>query len=300
MKNIGLFPGQGSQKVGMGHDLFETQESTKELFIRADKVLGFELSKLCFSGPEEELTLTKNAQPAILVSSMGAYSALQPTLAAAAGHSLGEYSALVAAGSINFEDAVQLVHKRGSYMQEAVEPGAGAMVAVMGPTESEISQIIESLEQGICEIANLNCPGQTVVAGEKNAVAQFTDSMSKNGGKCIPLKVSAPFHCSLMEPAAEQLSKDLDALTISEPSFPVFSNVTAKPQVSANEIRNNLKQQVCSSVRWTESMQNIISQYKPDRAIEFGQGAVLSKLLKRIDKSVPGTCVYDSGSLSID
>ncbi len=286
-KLLGLFPGQGSQTVGMGKDFFEQSEQAKSLFEAADKALGFSLSKLCFEGPAEELTLTKNAQPAILLNSIVAFRSLDPNLSVAAGHSLGEYSALVAAGSLGLEDALQLVHKRGSYMQEAVPQGQGTMAAIMGPTEEEINEVLSSIEKGVCEIANLNCPGQTVVAGDLEGVEIFSKQIAEKGAKVIPLNVSAPFHCSLMKPAAEKLAKDLDAIEIKDASFPIYANFNAASVTDASQIRQNLKDQVCGSVRWTESIVNLVENEQPTQAIEFGAGGVLSKLLKRIDKTIP-------------
>jgi len=284
-KLLGLFPGQGSQSIGMGKDFFEQDEQAKNLFEAADKALGYSISKLCFEGPEEELTLTQNAQPAILLSSIVAFKALNPSLAVAAGHSLGEYSALVAAESLSLEDALQLVHKRGTYMQEAVKPGEGTMAAIMGPTEEEINEVVSGLD--------LNCPGQTVVAGDLEGVKIFSEKIAEKGAKVIPLKVSAPFHCSLMKPAADKLAGDLDAIEIKDAKFPIYANVNAKPVQDASEIRQNLKDQVCGSVRWTESITNLVKTEQPTLAVELGAGGVLSKLLKRIDKSVPRLDVHN-------
>ena len=285
MKVVGLFPGQGSQSVGMGSEFFNSSESVKELFSEADKSLGFSLSELCFNGPIEELTLTKNAQPAILVTSFAAFQLAGLKLSAGAGHSLGEYTALVAAGVITFSDAVNLVHKRGSYMQEAVPAGEGAMVAVMGPSEEEISSVISQVESGVCEIANLNSPGQTVVAGSSAGIESFSEKMKEAGGKVIPLNVSAPFHCSLMQPAAEKLAADLDAITFNDPSFPIYANYSAEAVNAGDQARELLKKQVCGSVRWTDSIQKLFAEVTPTHTVEFGAGGVLSKLQKRIDKS---------------
>lgn len=285
-KIAGLFPGQGSQAVGMGASFYAHDQQSRELFEAANKALGFSLSELCFSGPVEKLTLTANAQPAILTVSYIAYRFAGIKLCAAAGHSLGEYSALVSAGAIGFSDALQLVHKRGRYMQEAVPAGAGKMVAVMGPTEDEISTVIESVNRGIAEIANLNCPGQTVVAGDNAGVNEFSEKMAAQGGKLIPLNVSAPFHCQLMKPAADKLIADLDAISFSDLAFPVYANVTAQAVTSGNQARELLKRQVCASVRWTDCMLNMLKDQQITDTVEFGAGGVLSKLLKRIDKSI--------------
>jgi [acyl-carrier-protein] S-malonyltransferase len=299
MKTAALFPGQGSQSIGMGKDLCENFSDARDIFNQADKALGFELSKLCFEGPIEKLTLTEHAQPAILVASYAAFKvagSVQPT--ASAGHSLGEYTALVASESIAFEDAVCLVNKRGRYMQEAVQPGAGKMVAVLGPSEEEISDVISKVTAGVAEIANINCPGQIVVAGDVQGVDLFSALMSEQGAKIISLQVSAPFHCRLMKPAAEKLATDLDAITINASKFTVYSNVTASAHTDGDSIRELLKQQVCGSVRWSELMTNMIKEQGVTQSVEFGAGGVLSKLLKRIDNTLARKEVYDAKSVS--
>lgn len=293
MKIAGLFPGQGSQATGMGKAFYEGSDKAKEIFHAADKALGFSLSQLCFNGPIEELTLTKNAQPAILLVSTVAFRLAGIKLDTAAGHSLGEYSALVAAGALNFEDAIQLVHKRGSYMQEAVQPGAGKMLAVMGPTPEEIAEVTALVTSGTVEAANFNSPGQTVVAGDVSGVDAFAELIATRGAKVIPLNVSAPFHCRLMDPAKRKLEADLAAITINAPLFPVYSNVTAQPHTTTEEIRKLLAAQVTASVQWTNSMVNMIESEGVTNAVEFGAGGVLSKLLKRINKDVK-RCEVDS------
>ena len=286
MKQAALFPGQGSQIVGMGRAFFEASEQAKALFKRADEVLGFSLSKLCFEGPLEELTLTQNAQPAILVTSYVCFVHTDADFVAAAGHSLGEYTALVAAGVLSFEDAVLLVRKRGTYMQEAVPAGKGKMVAVMGPSEAEIREVIGAISTGIPESAHLNSPGEHVVAGDIAGVDGFSELMKTKGGKIIPLNVSAPFHCSLMRPAAEKLAGDLKSVTFNNSRFPVYANVTAAAVKNSDEARLLLEQQVCGSVRWTDSMQRLVEEQNIERVVEFGPGGVLSKLMKRITKQV--------------
>ncbi len=295
-KVAGLFPGQGSQTVGMGKAFIESSKQAKAIFEEADDSLGFSLSSLCLEGPIEELTLTKYAQPAILTVSYISFIETRATIDAAAGHSLGEYSALVAAGSISFAQAVELVHKRGCYMQEAVAPGAGKMVAIMGPTEAEIQGIIDEVDIGVKEIANLNSPGQTVVAGDVAGVDAFSEKMKEQGAKVIPLQVSAPFHCSLMKPAADKLALDLDAITFNDPSFPVYCNSQARAVTTGAEARECLKEQVCASVRWTDSMNNMIEEQNIERVIEFGAGGVLSKLMKRINKDIARSEVFDPES----
>lgn len=284
LRSLALFPGQGSQSVGMGKALFDTSDKARELFAVADEALGYSLSKLCFEGPLEELTLTQNAQPAILTASVAAFNERSITPAAAAGHSLGEYSALVCAGALTFSDAVRLVHKRGQYMQEAVEPGKGKMIAVLGPTPQQIKDAISTVTVGVCEIANLNCPGQTVCAGDVAGIDALTAALS--GAKVVPLNVSAPFHCSLMKPAADKLALDLDQVTIVPPRFPVYANYTARPVTTPEEIREALKSQVCGAVRWTESMENALSDTEATAVVEYGAGRVLANLMKRINSGV--------------
>lgn len=296
-----LFPGQGSQSVGMGRAFFESSSEAREIFKIADSVLGVKLSELCFEGPIEELTLTRFAQPALLTVSTIAFrlSGLKPdAVAVAAGHSLGEYSALVAAGALEFADAVRLVHERGRFMQEAVAPGAGKMVAVMGAPVEEIEGIIREIPSEIIEIANLNSPGQTVVAGSSAGVELFSRLLGERGGKTIQLNVSAPFHCSLMKPAADALAIELDKTNFSNPQFPVIANFDAQPVVTGEQARDRLKAQVCGAVRWTESMELAVNRFKPSAVVEFGPGGVLSKLMKRTHKELTRYEVSDPTSLS--
>lgn len=294
---LALFPGQGSQAVGMGRAFTEASIRAKTFFAEADEALGFSLSKLCFEGPLEELTLTANAQPAILTVSVAAYMEKAISPKAAAGHSLGEYSALVAAGALKFADAVRLVNRRGKYMQEAVSPGVGKMIAVLGPTPEEIETAISKVSVGVKEIANLNCPGQTVIAGDVIGVDALGAELSAIGAKVVPLNVSAPFHCSLMKSAADKLAVDLDSVEINDPAFPVYANATAKPVTTAEEIRSALKVQVCASVRWTESILNALKDTGVTTAVEYGAGKVLSNLMKRIDPLVARIEVSDPESL---
>ncbi|MFM1847825.1 MAG: hypothetical protein RL417_1299 [Pseudomonadota bacterium] len=289
---LGLFPGQGSQKVGMGKELFEQSPAARSIFGAADEALGFKLSELCFEGPAEALTATENAQPAILTVSTICYRLAADaglSLAAAAGHSLGEYSALVAAGALRFEDAVVLVNKRGKYMQSAVPVGLGKMVAVLGKETSEIERAIAQVSSGVVQIANINSPGQIVVAGDAAAVDAFKAAMGD--ARMTDLAVSAPFHCALMKPAADKLALDLERCEISSAAFPVYANVTAQPVRSPDEIRAALKAQVCGRVRWIECMENSIKSEGIDKAVEFGAGAVLSGLLKRINSAIPRAAV---------
>jgi len=288
---LGLFPGQGSQKVGMGKELQATSAIAAEYFEKADKALGFSLSSICFEGPQERLTATEIAQPAILTVSTICFEIAQECSqekllpSAAAGHSLGEYSALVAARAISFEDAVQLVNKRGRYMQEAVPMGEGAMVAILGKEVAEIELAIEKVKSGVAEVANINAPGQIVVAGHKKALDELKTVMA--GSKIMDLPVSAPFHCKLMKKAEENLAKDLNAINFSTCRFPVYSNFSAKPVYEPEDVRQNLISQVCGKVRWVESMKRAISDYKPEAVVEFGFGAVLTGLMKRIHADIP-------------
>lgn len=287
---LAMFPGQGSQKVGMGKALYEKYEIARSLFDTADKVLDLPLSDICFEGPEDRLTQTAVTQPAILTTSIIIYSIWKETsgasvqVAGALGHSLGEFSALVAAGAIAFEDAVMLVHKRGRYMQEAVPLGQGKMVAVLGKEADEIEAALKQVKSGAAEIANINAPGQIVVSGAVAAVNEFVAALGK--AKVIELSVSAPFHCSMMKPAADRLAEDLENLRISKPQFPVVANFSAEYSDNVDVIRGWLEAQVCGRVRWVESIQAAVSQFQPSAAVEFGEGGVLSGMLKKIDPSL--------------
>lgn len=287
-KYIALFPGQGSQKVGMGKELCQKNDLAAKLFAEADEALGFSLSKICFEGPEDKLTLTENVQPAILTVSTICYQIAAQTLGdklkpvTAAGHSLGEYSALVAAGAISFADAVVLVNKRGKYMQSAVPVGAGKMLAVLGMEVNEIDEILKNIPA--VQIANINAPGQIVVSGSAEGIEQF--KVAAPGKKLIELPVSAPFHCKLMQPAQDNLAKDLARLNIKTPAFPVFSNFLAKALTNPEEIRNALINQVTGRVRWVECIQSAKAEFGIDTVVEFGAGNVLTGLTKRIDSTL--------------
>jgi len=285
-----MFPGQGSQAVGMGKNYLENEQFkplAEDLFAQADDALGFSLSQLCLEGPEDTLTLTQFAQPAILTVSTIAFRASGKSPKVAAGHSLGEYSALVAANAITFSEAVKLVHNRGKYMQEAVEPGAGKMIAVLGMEVPELEQAISRSHEGTRSIANINCPGQIVVAGSSEAIDELSKFLLSEGKKVIELKVSAPFHCRLMKPAADKLAQDISKISFKNPEFPVYSNVTAEVISSGDEAKKLLIDQVCAPVRWSEIVTKIIERNEADHAIEFGHGNVLAGLFKRINKGFP-------------
>jgi [acyl-carrier-protein] S-malonyltransferase len=279
-----LFPGQGSQTVGMGKDLFDRSPQARELFERADRILGYGLSRLSFEGPEEELRLTRNTQPALLVVSTAAGLLLGRDPVVAAGHSLGEYSALVAAGALSFEDAVLLVHKRGCYMQEAVPVGAGAMAAVLGVPGAEIERYLAGFSAGLVEIANWNGEDQIVIAGEKKAVEEALAGLKPP--RSVMLPVSAPFHTRMMRPAEDRLAADLDAVAFGDPRFPVVCNVDARPVLTGAEARDALKRQVSRAVLWTKSM-DVLKGLDLDACVEVGAGKVLSGLLKRTIRGWP-------------
>jgi [acyl-carrier-protein] S-malonyltransferase len=287
-----LFPGQGAQTVGMGKALYDSSPRAREVFDRADAALGWKLTKLCFEGPESELMLTANTQPAILTTSIATLEALleafpdMPQPAFVAGHSLGEYSALVAAGSLTLEDAVKLVNLRGRAMQEAVPAGVGAMAAIMGATQEEIEAICRDASNGeVVSAANFNAPGQIVIAGHAKAVERARAAATAAGQKVIPLKVSAPFHCALMAPAAAALRDALKTVPIASPKFPVVANVNGMPNQDGAQIPTLLYRQVDGTVLWEQSVRRM-AEAGVIRAIEIGPGNVLSGLVKRIDKRI--------------
>ncbi len=283
-----LFPGQGAQKVGMGLDLVERSAEAKKVFEQADEALGESLSKMIFEGPADSLTLTANTQPAILTMSVAALRAfgeksdLVPDFVA--GHSLGEFSALVASGAMRFEDAVRITRKRGTFMQEAVAPGEGAMAAIMGKlTPEEIRATCDESSEGeVVSPANFNAPGQVVISGHAGAVKRASAALKEKGSKAIPLRVSAPFHSALMEPAARKLDEALRFIQFETPNMGVVTNVEAEPNRDAERIHEILVNQVTSPVRWTDTIEFMLKE-GVDLFVEFGPGSVLAGLLKRFE-----------------
>jgi len=276
-----LFPGQGSQVVGMGIDFYEHSSQAREIFAQADEILGFNLSRLCFEGPEEELKLTEITQPALLTLSFIAHTLLGIVPQIAAGHSLGEYSALVAADSLSFKDALPLVHKRGKYMQEAVPVGVGAMAAILGASHQEVEAGIAEVKQGVVDIANWNSQQQIVIAGHKEAVQEALKVIDPP--RSVVLPVSAPFHSRLMKTAEEKLVHDLDQTEFRALKFPIVTNVDAKIIHQGSQAREALKRQVSRPVLWYESMERLKGE-NIDLFVELGSGKVLSGLAKRIGR----------------
>lgn len=279
-----LFPGQGSQEVGICREFFEEFPLARDLFGRADRALGYELSRICFEGPDEELKLTKNTQPALLVASIIAYTLLDKEPVIAAGHSLGEYSALVASGALKFDDAVVLVHKRGQYMQEAVPVGMGAMAAILGSDFESVSDALGRVKSGIVEVANWNSREQIVIAGHAEAVSEALEAISPPRSVLLP--VSAPFHCQLMKSAEEKLSEDLDAVKFRDLAYPIITNVDARIIHRGSDARDSLRRQVTRPVLWYKSMQ-LLENKDIECFVELGSGKVLSGLLKRIGREWP-------------
>jgi [acyl-carrier-protein] S-malonyltransferase len=297
-----VFPGQGSQAVGMGKDLFDNYAAAREVFEEADDALGFKLSEMCFAGDEADLQLTANTQPAILTTSVAAYRAMKAegfqSAAFGAGHSLGEYSALVAAGVLDFADAVRTVRRRGTYMQEAVPAGVGAMAAILG---SDLATIEESCREAaagqVCSPANINSPSQIVIAGDADAVDRACGILKEKGAKrAIKLNVSAPFHCALMMPAQERLADDLKVLNYGNFMFPVVQNIDALPNDDPAKVADALTRQVSSPVRWLQSVE-FLSGRGVTTVIEVGAGKVLSGLTRQIDRDVTCLNVEDRESL---
>lgn len=303
MKIAFVFPGQGSQKVGMLQDLYKEFPVVKQRFDEADDALGFSLTQLCFNGPDEDLMQTYNTQPAILTASVACYEVLKekgilPDIVA--GHSLGEYSALVAAGALAFTDAVQIVRKRGQYMQEAVPFGEGAMAAIIALAREKVVEICVAVseESGPVQAVNFNCPGQIVIAGAAKAVELAAEKMKEAGAKrAIMLHVSAPFHSVLMEPAALRLAAELDTITVHDAKIPVVANITGKIEQDGDAIKAALVKQAASPVLWEDCVAGIVD-FGAESFVEVGPGKVLTGFTKKINKTVHNENVEDLASLS--
>ncbi|MBQ3972480.1 MAG: ACP S-malonyltransferase, partial [Selenomonadaceae bacterium] len=297
-----VFPGQGAQTVGMGKDFCEKYDVAKRLFKEADEALGYSIQKMCFEGPADDLKLTANTQPAILTMSVIANEILkehgiQPDIAG--GHSLGEYSALVAADVLNFQDAVLLVHKRGQFMQEAVPVGEGGMAAIIGLADEVIVDACEKATKSAGEVqaVNFNCPGQTVIAGSTKGVEAAVEALKEAGAKkAVVLPVSAPFHSTLMKPAAEKLAAELDKVEIRDAKFPVVANVNGKLEQKAGEIKENLVAQAASPVKWIDCV-IAMREFGADTYVEAGPGKTLCGFNKRIDKALVSMNVENMESL---
>lgn len=297
-----VFPGQGSQTVGMGKELYERFASAKAVFDMADEALGFSITKMCFEGPEEELRKTFNTQPAILTMSIACYEVLKehgikPDIVA--GHSLGEYSALVAAGSLEFADAVRLVRKRGQFMQEAVPLGEGSMAAILGVERELVVEVCEKAQQefGAVQAVNFNCPGQIVIAGQAHAVEKAVELLKAAGAKrAVMLPVSAPFHSTLMQPAAQRLAGELDKITVRDAVIPVVANINGEIVKTGEEIKASLVEQAANPVLWEDCVAQIVNQ-GAENFVEVGPGKVLCGFTKKIAKDVTNLNVEDLASL---
>ncbi len=301
-KTAFIFPGQGSQSVGMGKDMFDNFPKAREVFEEADDALGFLLSEMCFSGTAEDLALTANTQPAILATSMAVFSAMEaegfPLPDYVAGHSLGEYSALVAANSLSLKEAVKTVRKRGKYMQNAVPVGVGAMAAILGlDLETLKTACEEAAKSQVCSPANINSPSQVVIAGNVEAIDRAIEIVKERGAKrAVKLNVSAPFHCALMKPAQDKLTEDLREIDFRDLRFPLVENVSARENAKGERVRTALSEQVSSPVLWKDTIEYLIEK-GVKTFIEVGAGKVLSGLVKQINRDVRCMNVEDSESL---
>ncbi len=291
--NAILFPGQGSQIVGMGQEFYNNFDLVKKIFEQADEKLNFKISKLILEGPESDLKLTQNTQPAILTVSYSIFNILKNEFnfnfedtKYFAGHSLGEYSALVCSDSLEFRDALYLLFERGKSMQEAVPVGQGSMIAVLGSEIDDLSRLIKDAQvNGVCEIANDNAEGQTIISGDSESINSLMKILKNNKKKFIPLNVSAPFHCSLMKPAAKKMESKINSTNFKKPSFKIVNNVTSIPEDNPDKIKRLLIDQICSTVKWRESIINM-SKGNVTKFIEIGPGKVLSGMVKRTLKSI--------------
>ena len=285
-----VFPGQGSQFVGMGKDFYDKYGTCREFFTNADKALGYGLSEIMFNGPEDELKLTQNTQPALVTMSAAVWSIVKEKVKPSffAGHSLGEYCAVYASGGLSFEETVKAVHNRGKFMQSAVPVGVGAMSAILGLDEETVSSVCSKLSKAGCivEPANFNCPGQVVIAGNKEAVEKAGEELKAAGAKrVVPLPVSAPFHCSLMQSAKEKMAEYLKNININTLNIPVVNNVDAVLEQDGADVKDALIRQVAGTVKWTQSVQSMITA-GVTTFIEVGAGSVLTGLIKKIDRNV--------------
>jgi len=296
-----MFPGQGSQTVGMGKDIYDHYSSVKQLYDHANEVLGRDLKSIMFEGPKETLTETENAQPALLLSSIAVHSLLiekdiQPIMTV--GHSLGEYSALVAAGALSLSDALPLVSTRGKLMEEAFPKGQGTMAAVLGLKEDEIQNALDEVQDDVVDIANINCPGQIVISGSVKGIKKASDILKNKGARRIlPLNVSGPFHSRLMESANQSFANYLNDVKINDASIPVYANVTAKPVTDKKEIKTLLLKQLYSPVQFKASIENMLME-DLDGFVEVGNGKVLGGLVKKINRKVKTFSVSDVSSLN--
>lgn len=302
MKQVAfMFPGQGSQDIGMGKSFYDAYPEIKDMFQEADEVLDFSLSEIMFNGPKETLTATQNAQPALLLNSIAIHTLLiesevQPVMAV--GHSLGEYSALVAAGAISLQEAVQLVQTRGKLMEEAFPSGKGAMAAVLGLSGEKVEETLVSMETNeIVDLANINCPGQIVISGTREGIDIATAVLKEAGAKrVLPLNVSGPFHSRLMKAANEKFSEKLETISITDANIPVYANVTGSPVTEHEKIKELLIKQLYSPVRFEESIRNMIDA-GVDAFVEVGNGKVLSGLVKKIDRKIPTFAIQTPDSM---